>query len=117
MRATRYRSCLQRSGTPSCPRSSKLNMGIRRPLILVPAVCVGVAAWMGLTVAVGGVAGKPPATAPAKVGPAANAPYAGAACAAPVDDHFANEVWAKVGAQTCLECHKAGGDAEDSAFV
>lgn len=42
---------------------------------------------------------------------------AGPACAAPVDDFFVNEVWAKVGAQNCLECHKAGGDAEDSRFV
>jgi hypothetical protein len=42
---------------------------------------------------------------------------AGPACTAPVDDFFVNEVWAKVGAQNCLECHKAGGDAEDSRFV
>src|SRR5690348_15881508 len=43
--------------------------------------------------------------------------YAGPAGAAPVDDFFANQVWAKVGARSCLECHKAGGDAEDSNFV
>ncbi|MDB5354848.1 MAG: hypothetical protein JWN24_1301 [Phycisphaerales bacterium] len=43
--------------------------------------------------------------------------YSGAGCPATVDDFFANEVWVKVGAQTCLECHKAGGDAEDSRFV
>src|SRR2546421_8230700 len=43
--------------------------------------------------------------------------YSGAACAANVDDFFANEVWPKVGAQTCLECHKSGGDAEDSDFI
>src|SRR4051812_32264911 len=43
--------------------------------------------------------------------------YRGAACAATVDEFFANEVWAKVGAQVCLECHKAGGDAEDSDFI
>src|SRR3954468_18946336 len=43
--------------------------------------------------------------------------YSGPACAAPVDAYFLNEVWAKVGAQTCLECHKSGGDAEDSDFV
>lgn len=41
----------------------------------------------------------------------------GPACAAPVDPFFANEVWPKVGAKTCLECHKAGGDAEDSDFI
>src|SRR5436305_13207133 len=44
-------------------------------------------------------------------------PYAGPGCAAVVDDYFKNEVWAKVGAQSCLSCHKAGGDAEDSKFV
>jgi hypothetical protein len=44
-------------------------------------------------------------------------PYAGAACAAPADGFFVNEVWAKVGLRTCLECHKAGGDAEESDFV
>jgi hypothetical protein len=43
--------------------------------------------------------------------------YSGPACAAVVDDYFTNEVWPKVGAQSCLECHKAGGDAEDSDFV
>ena len=43
-------------------------------------------------------------------------PYTGAGCAA-VDDFFAEEVWAKVGAQSCLKCHKPGGDAEDSKFV
>ena len=36
---------------------------------------------------------------------------------APVDEFFANEVWAKVGSQSCLECHKSGGDAEDSEFI
>ncbi|HYE18715.1 MAG TPA: DUF1592 domain-containing protein [Tepidisphaeraceae bacterium] len=43
--------------------------------------------------------------------------YAGAACSGWADAYFVNEVWAKVGAMTCLECHKAGGDAEDSEFV
>ncbi|MEA3212547.1 MAG: hypothetical protein QOE70_5604 [Chthoniobacter sp.] len=33
------------------------------------------------------------------------------------DDYFLNEVWTKVAAQSCLKCHKAGGDAEDSKFV
>jgi len=42
-------------------------------------------------------------------------PYAG--CSAPADEFFTNEVWIKVGARTCLECHKPGGDAEDSDFV
>src|SRR5665213_959936 len=43
--------------------------------------------------------------------------YSGAACIAPVDEFFANEVWAKVGSQSCLECHQTGGDAEDSDFI
>ena len=40
-----------------------------------------------------------------------------AGCAASVDRFFADEVWAKVASQSCLNCHKAGGDAEESAFV
>ena len=46
-------------------------------------------------------------------------PYAGAACAAPapVDSFFVNEVWPKVAAHKCLECHKAGGDADESDFI
>ena len=44
-------------------------------------------------------------------------PYSGAGCAAAVDILFTDEVWAKVGAQSCLKCHKTGGDAEDSKFV
>ena len=47
----------------------------------------------------------------------AAAVYNGAACTATVDAFFASEVWAKVGAQVCLECHKAGGDAEESDFI
>jgi hypothetical protein len=43
-------------------------------------------------------------------------PYNGAGCAA-VDDYFNDEVWTKVGAQSCLKCHKPGGDAEESKFV
>lgn len=42
-------------------------------------------------------------------------PYDG--CTAAVDKFFLDEVWAKVGAQKCLTCHKAGGDAEESKFV
>ena len=60
------------------------------------------AAWTGLV-----------AVASGDVQPA----YTGAACAAGVDPFFTDEVWVKVGAQTCLECHRAGGDAEESAFV
>src|SRR6185437_9408769 len=34
-----------------------------------------------------------------------------------VDNYFENEVWAKVGVQKCLTCHRKGGDAEESKFV
>jgi hypothetical protein len=44
-------------------------------------------------------------------------PYSGAGCAAVVDGFFADEVWTKVGAQSCLKCHKSGGDADESKFV
>ena len=40
-----------------------------------------------------------------------------AGCARAVDDYFQEEVWVKVGAQTCLTCHQAGGDAEESKFI
>ena len=40
-----------------------------------------------------------------------------APCVAPVDDFFVNEVWAKVGAQTCLKCHTEEGEALDSHFI
>jgi hypothetical protein len=43
-------------------------------------------------------------------------PYTGL-CTATVDPHFVDEVWTKVGAQKCLNCHKAGGDAEESKFL
>ncbi len=48
--------------------------------------------------------------------------YAGLACIGLAGegagrDFFADEVWAKVGAKSCLKCHKAGGDAEDSKFI
>ena len=38
-------------------------------------------------------------------------------CAAAVDNYFEDEVWAKVGVQKCLTCHRKGGDAEESKFV
>ena len=44
-------------------------------------------------------------------------PYSGPACSSTVDRFFIDEVWTKVGAQSCLNCHKAGGDAEDSQFI
>lgn len=33
-----------------------------------------------------------------------------------VDPFFAEEVWAKVGERTCLNCHTADGEAQDSQF-
>jgi hypothetical protein len=44
-------------------------------------------------------------------------PYNGPACTRSVDDYFAKEVWAKVGAGLCVQCHKQGGDAEDSKLI
>jgi hypothetical protein len=45
--------------------------------------------------------------------------YTGPSCAANADDFFVNEVWGKVGALSCLKCHKPGGDADegDSGFI
>jgi hypothetical protein len=34
-----------------------------------------------------------------------------------LDDHFVKEVWPKVGAALCVQCHKKGGDAEESKLV
>jgi len=45
------------------------------------------------------------------------AAYAAAGCEAPVDRFFIDEVWGKVASQSCLTCHKTGGDAEDSKLV
>src|SRR5262245_36492804 len=42
-------------------------------------------------------------------------PFAG--CAAAKDNYFEDEVWAKVGVQKCLTCHRKGGDAEASKFI
>src|SRR5581483_2592326 len=44
-------------------------------------------------------------------------PYNGPACTRAVDEYFAKEVWAKVGAVWCVQCHKKGGDAEESKLV
>ncbi|WP_202921262.1 hypothetical protein [Anatilimnocola aggregata] len=38
-------------------------------------------------------------------------------CTTAVDTYFANELWAKVASQSCLNCHKVGGDAEKSKFI
>ncbi len=42
---------------------------------------------------------------------------AAAQCSAAVDPYFNEELWPKVVQRSCLTCHKAGGDAEDSEFV
>src|SRR5947209_6061487 len=44
-------------------------------------------------------------------------PYDGPACSRNVDDYFAKEVWVNVGAVKCLQCHKKGGDAEESKLI
>ena len=43
--------------------------------------------------------------------------YNGPACNRSVDDYFTKEVWAKVGAALCVQCHKVGGDAEESKLI
>src|SRR5437868_1967281 len=67
-----------------------------------------IAAAVGLTLGVGASWAAEPRDkkAPEAVG-----------CAAVVDDFFRSEVWGKVGAQSCLTCHKPGGDAEESRFI
>lgn len=42
---------------------------------------------------------------------------AAAQCSAAADPFFNEELWPKVVQRSCLTCHKAGGDAEDSEFV
>ena len=46
----------------------------------------------------------------------AKAGHTGPACGVG-DDFFETEVWTKVAAKSCLECHKEGGDAEDSKLI
>jgi len=45
-----------------------------------------------------------------------NASRHGPSCLAE-EDFFRDQVWTKVASQSCLKCHKAGGDAEDSHLV
>src|SRR4051812_17906812 len=56
------------------------------------------------------------ALAPRAEGADAKPGHDGPACQM-ADDYFADQVWTKVAARSCLECHKAGGDAEDSKLV
>ena len=44
-------------------------------------------------------------------------PYNGPACTRTSEDYFAKEVWPKVGSVLCVNCHKEGGDAEDSKLI
>src|SRR5437660_8219397 len=44
-------------------------------------------------------------------------PYNGPASNRNLDDYFVKEVWPKVGAALCLQCHKKGGDAEESKLI
>lgn len=48
---------------------------------------------------------------------AAFASVSGEESGLPAPDFFANEVWPKIGAKTCLKCHKSGGDAEETKFI
>lgn len=88
-------------------------MPIFKPKLATMMVLAMSSAGAGL---IGSRAATGQENAPAPATAAKAAPYSGAGCAA-VDDFFVDEVWAKVGAQTCLKCHKSGGDAEDSRFV
>jgi hypothetical protein len=49
--------------------------------------------------------------------PAEKKPYNGPACTRPADDFFAKQVWPQVGAVWCVQCHKVGGDAEESKLI
>ena len=44
-------------------------------------------------------------------------PYSGPACSRDGDDYFEKEVWDNVGAVRCVQCHKQGGDAEESELI
>jgi len=44
-------------------------------------------------------------------------PYDGPACNRGLDDYFVREVWPKVGSVLCIQCHKAGGEAEKSKLI
>jgi hypothetical protein len=88
------------------------------PLILLAPLSVFLC-WMDCGSA-GEAAGDPPGVCPALLPEPAEArpdllpPFDPEG--AESDSYFADEVWAKVGERTCLNCHSAGGDAEDSKF-
>jgi len=86
-------------------------VAIRRfGLFLLPLLCA---------VAQGGEDPVPDGCPGCPVGFRATVPAAPAAPGPelPLDAYFEDEVWAKVGERTCLNCHSAGGDAEESKFI
>src|SRR5438105_506647 len=46
-----------------------------------------------------------------------NKPSTGPASNPNLDDFFVKEVWTKVGAALCVQCHIKGGDAEESKLI
>jgi hypothetical protein len=90
-----------------------------RPLFALAPLLLFLA-WMDCGTA-GGASGEAPGVCPAFRAPAAEARPGAPASFEPEgaesDTYFADEVWAKVGERTCLNCHSAGGDAEDSKFL
>ena len=53
----------------------------------------------------------------AGVGGQEQKPYSAPPINRNLDDYFVKEVWPKVGAALCLQCHKQGGDAEESKLI
>jgi len=58
-----------------------------------------------------------PAVCPATLPEPAAFPFPVPAPGGEPEAFFADEVWAKVGERTCLNCHSAGGDAHESKFI
>src|SRR5436190_24242660 len=95
--------------------SRGLDFIARRRFSIVSIASISARLALVLVVACVGLAAAAPSDE--KAAEAAKDAYAGAGCAANIDGFFADEVWPKVGAQTCLECHKDGGDADESEFI
>src|SRR4051812_30094224 len=66
--------------------------------------------WLVVGLAVGFIA-------PVAVRGDDQAPRPVVGCPVAPDNDFADQVWAKVGAQKCLTCHRKGGDADGSKFI
>jgi hypothetical protein len=98
----------------------RLRVGWVMPLLATGGV-------LGLAMCLPAVPGPSPAVAapPSQPSPApagkSEAPKAGPEAAGPecvgMDRFFAEEVWAKVGEHTCLNCHNVAGDASASRFL